>query len=151
MLSTVWIFVRIGAICYRMVDKRKWDFFINRPPKHENPTGPTGKWPVRPCSQASGRSYSVLYKMHAKLCPKDLNEMLLLPLERRRVTRASTSTPDHAVSIPAAKTHQLDRSFIHTASRIWNSLPDHVVGTISYMGLQFYAVCIMFLLENGNS
>ena len=55
--------------------------------------------------------------------------------ERKCVTRASTSTPDNAVSIPAAKTHQLDRSFIHTASKVWNSLPDHVVETISHMGL----------------
>ena len=61
-----------------------------------------------------------------------------LPLERRRVTRASTSTPDHAVSIPAAKTHQLDRCFIHTASKVWNSLPYHVVGTISHMGLKSF-------------
>ena len=82
---------------------------------------------------------SVLYKMHfAKLCPKDFNEMLPLPLETKRVTIGPvySSTPDHAVSIPAARTHQLDRSFIHTASTVWNSLPDHVVGTISYMGLK---------------
>ena len=82
------------------------------------------------------------------------NEMLPLPLERRRVTRASTSTPDHAVSNPAAKTHQLDRSFIHTAStcKVWNSLSDHVVGTISHMGLKSFKSRVhWFLLENGNS
>ena len=38
-----------------------------------------------------------------------------------------TSTPDHAVSIPAVKTHQLDRSFIHTASKVWNSLPEQTM------------------------
>ena len=100
---------------------------------------------------------SVLYKMHAKLCPKDLNEMLPLPLERRRVTRASTSASHHAVSIPAAKTYQLDRSFIHTASKVWNSLPDHVVGTISQMGLESFksrvhtcTVVSVSFFKNGN-
>ena len=92
----------------------------------------------------------VLYKMHARQCPKDLKEMLPPPLERRRVTRASTSTPDHAVSIPAAKTHQMDRSFIHTASRVWNSLPDSVVDTISCTGLKSFKSRVhRFLLENG--
>ena len=66
------------------------------------------------------------------------NEMLPLPLERRHVNMASTSTPDHAVSIPVAKTHHLDRSFIHTASKVWNSLPDHAAGTISHYGAQLF-------------
>ena len=82
--------------------------------------------------------------------PKDLNGMLPPPLERRRVTRASTSTRDHAVSLPTAKTHQLDRSFIHTASRVWNSLPYHVVGTLSCTGLNSFKRCAhRFLLANG--
>ena len=80
----------------------------------------------------------------------ELNGMLPPPLERRRVTRASTSTPDHAVSLPTAKTHQLDRSFIDTASRVWNSLPDHVVGTPSCTGLNsFKRRAHRFLLANG--
>ena len=54
---------------------------------------------------------SVLYKMHTKLCPNDLNEFCPLPLERRRVTRASTSTPDHAGSIPAAKNSSAGQKF----------------------------------------
>ena len=63
---------------------------------------------------------------------------LSLSLERRLVTRASTSTPNYAVSIPAAKTHQIDRSFIHTATKVWYSLPDNVVGTISSTGLKSF-------------
>ena len=43
-------------------------------------------------------------------------------------------------------------SFIHTASKVWNSLPDHVVGTISHMGLESFESSVhRFLLENGNS
>ena len=94
----------------------------------------------------------VLYKMHPQQYPKDLNGMLPPPLERRRVTRASISTPDHAVPLPTANTHQFDRSFIHTASRIWNSLPDHVVGTPSCIGLySFKRRAHRFLLTNGIS
>ena len=32
--------------------------------------------------------------------------------------------PDHALSIPNAKTYTLDRSFLHSAIRIWNNLPE---------------------------
>ena len=48
------------------------------------------------------------------------------------------------------KTYQLDRSFIHTASRVWNSLPDHVVGTPSCTGLNSFKRRVhRFLLPNG--
>ena len=86
--------------------------------------------------------------MHAKLCPKDF-EMLPLPLERRFVTRANTSTPDHVVSIPAAETHQLDRSIIHTASKF--GAVSQTNNNFSYGAQVFKSYVHMFLLENGNS
>ena len=81
---------------------------------------------------------SVLYKMQTQHCPQDLVDMLPPPMERRRVTRFSTSMPDHALTIPHARTHSLDRSFIHSAVRVWNSLPEKVVGNISDTGLQAF-------------
>ena len=59
----------------------------------------------------------------------------------------------HVVSIPAAKTHQLDRSFIHTASKVWNSLSQTMLlETISHIGLKSFKRCVhRIILENGNS
>ena len=64
--------------------------------------------------------------------------MLPPPVVRRRVTRASTSLPDHAVTLPPSNTNQMDRTFIHTGVRVWNSLPDNVVGRLSSSGLQSF-------------
>ena len=92
---------------------------------------------------------SVLYKMHSQHCPKDLGDMLPPSLERRRMTRLSASMPDHALALPDAKTSSLDRSFIHSAVRIWNSLPDSVVGNISITGLQAFKSRVhVYLLSN---
>ena len=79
--------------------------------------------------------------------------MLPLSLEKRSVTRVSNSTPDHAVSMPAAKLI----SWTETSSTQLLKF-----GTVSQTMLlkQFYiwgssllnAVCIgVFFLEKGNS
>jgi hypothetical protein len=58
---------------------------------------------------------TVLYKMQTSHCPQDLSALLPQPYIRRRATRSSVSMPDHALSLPTARTRCLDRSFIHTA------------------------------------
>ena len=78
---------------------------------------------------------SVLYKMHTRHCPTDLYTLLPPPQKRIRVTRASTSMPDHALTVPDARTNSLDRGFIHSTVSIWNSLPDAIVSDISATGL----------------
>ena len=47
--------------------------------------------------------------------------------ERQRATRSSTSMPALAHSTP----NTLERSFLHTAIRIWNTLTETIVGEIS--------------------
>lgn len=79
---------------------------------------------------------TLLYKMHTSHIPADLRALLPSQYIRRRNTRSSTFMPTHALSMPAAKTFTLDRSFLHSAIRIWNSLPDAAVGTISIKGIQ---------------
>lgn len=81
---------------------------------------------------------TVLYKMHTSHSPADLRAMLPSSYERRRTTRSSLSMPAHAVSMPDARTYTLDRSFLHCAIRIWNSLPDAVVGNICDDGVQAF-------------
>jgi len=81
---------------------------------------------------------TVLYKMQTNHSPTDLQAMLPPPYDRRRDTRCNTSIPTHALTMPYAKTCTLDRSFIHTAVRVWNSLPDAVVGHIKDSGLQAF-------------
>ena len=81
---------------------------------------------------------TVLYKMHTAHSPADLRALLPSLYERRRCTRSSTSMPTHALSVPAAKTSTLDRSFLHSAIRVWNNLPDTTVGTISGSRLQAF-------------
>ena len=46
--------------------------------------------------------------------------------------------PDHAVAMPHAKTSTLDRTFLHSAIRIWNTLPDTVVGKIKSDSVQSF-------------
>ena len=81
---------------------------------------------------------TVLYKMHTTNCPQDLAALLPTPYVQRRATRSSVSMPVHALSLPTARTLCLDRSFIHTAVPLWNSLPDDVVGNISEDGIQAF-------------
>ena len=81
---------------------------------------------------------TVLYKMHTSHCPVDLAALLPPPYIRRRATRSSVSMPDHALSLPAARTRCLDRSFIHTAVPLWNSLPESIVGNITAEGIQSF-------------
>ena len=85
---------------------------------------------------------TVLYKMQTCHCPVYLSALLHPPYIRRRTTRTSISMPDHALSLPAAKTHCLDRSFIHTAVPLWNSLPDSVVGNFTEEGIQTFNCCV---------
>ena len=72
--------------------------------------------------------------MYTRHCPTDLYKLLPPPLKRKRVTRSSTSMLDHALAVPDARTNSLDRSFVHTTVRIWNSLPDAIVGDLSATG-----------------
>ena len=81
---------------------------------------------------------TVLYKMHTSHCPRDLQALLPNPYTSRRTTRASSSMPDHAVAMPHAKTSTLDRTFLHSAIRIWNTLPDTVVGKIKSDSVQSF-------------
>ena len=81
---------------------------------------------------------TVLYKMQTNHCPADLSALLPPPYIRRRTTRASAYMPVHALSLPVARTRCLDRSFIHTAVSLWNSLPVTVVGNITDEGIQSF-------------
>ena len=76
---------------------------------------------------------TVLYKMHTSNCPRDLQELLPCPY-----TSASSSMPNHALAMPHAKTSTLDRTFLHSAIRIWNALPDTVVGEIKSDSVQSF-------------
>ena len=77
---------------------------------------------------------SMLYKMHRSKCPADLKALLPQPYVFRRSTRSSLSMPSHALSLPVSRTHSTDRTFIHTAVKTWNELPDNVVGVINFEG-----------------
>ena len=81
---------------------------------------------------------TVLYKMHTSKCPADLQALLPPPLEKCRTTRYTLDLPGHALSLPKSRTQCLDRSFIHTAIPLWNSLPASVVGNITDDGLQLF-------------
>ena len=61
---------------------------------------------------------TVFYKMYTRHCPRDLYKLLPPPLKRLRVTRSSASMPDHALTVPDARTNSLDRSFVHSTVRI---------------------------------
>ena len=74
---------------------------------------------------------TALYKMHTNSCPQDLKSMLPPPYVRCRITRGSVSMPDHALAVPASRTRAGDRTFIQSATLVWNSLPGSVVGQIS--------------------
>ncbi|KAI8486969.1 hypothetical protein Bbelb_352290 [Branchiostoma belcheri] len=74
---------------------------------------------------------SLIYKMHMSTCPPDLKKMLPQPYTIRRTTRSSLSTGKHALTVPVSRPHATDRTFIHTAVDIWNSLPDNVVGRMT--------------------
>ena len=73
---------------------------------------------------------TVLYKMHTPNCPADLAALLPQPLTSVRITRRAL--PSHALETPKSNTKCLDRSFLHSAIRTWNSLPPAVVGDISF-------------------
>ena len=82
---------------------------------------------------------TVLYKMHTSHCPRDLQELLPCPYTSGRTTLASSSMPNHALAMPHAKlTSTLDRTFLHSAIRIWNALPDTVVGKIKSDSVQSF-------------
>ena len=90
------------------------------------------------CHRRQVAAATVLYKMHTPHCPKDLQEMLPPPKVRRRTTRLCTATPGHALEPPGSNTRTQDRTFLHTAVRVWNSLPVHVVNSITDNGLQAF-------------
>ena len=81
---------------------------------------------------------TVLYKIQTSQCPADLQALLPPPYVKHRTTRSSIVMPNHALSLPKARTCCLDRSFIHTAVPLWNSLPDSVVGDITDEGFQLF-------------
>ena len=66
---------------------------------------------------------TVFYKMYTRHYPTDLYKLLPPPLKRKRVTPSSTFMPDHALAVPDVRTNSVDRSFVHSTVRIWNSLP----------------------------
>ena len=80
----------------------------------------------------------VMYKMHTDNCPVDLKFLLPPPYERRGVTRSSLFMPLHALFLPAVRTSTLDRGFIPTGVRLWNSVPDHTEGNVSAVRLQVF-------------
>ena len=57
---------------------------------------------------------------------------------REKMIEECTYMPDHAVAMPHAKTSTLDRTFLHSAIRIWNTLPDTVVGKIKSDSVQSF-------------
>ena len=81
---------------------------------------------------------TVLCKMHTSHCPRDLQELLPCPYTSFRTTCASSYMPNHALAMPQAKTSTLDRTFLHSAIRIWNALPDTVVGKIKSYSVQSF-------------
>jgi len=81
---------------------------------------------------------TVVYKMQTSKCPADLQALLPPPLIKSRSTRYTLDLPDHALSLPKSRTQCLDRSFIHTAIPLWNSLPASIVGNITDEGLQLF-------------
>ena len=81
---------------------------------------------------------TVIYKMHTSLCPLNLKMMLPRPYVIRRATRSSLAMSSHALAEPLSRTQSTGRSFIHTAVRVWNNLPDSVVGEISENGMQSF-------------
>ena len=66
---------------------------------------------------------TLLYKMHTSHCPIDLQALLPSLHEVRRITRSLLIMPAHVLSMPGARTHTLNRSFLHTTITIWNNLP----------------------------
>lgn len=58
-----------------------------------------------------------LHKIHSEHCPLDLKVLLPPRYTSCQTTRGSVSTPQHALSVPMAKTHKPDRCFLHTA--VW--------------------------------
>ena len=74
--------------------------------------------------------------VHSMHFPFYILLMALLPSPY--TTRASSSMPDHAVAMPHAKTSTLDRTFHHSVIRIWNALPDTVVGKIKSDSVQSF-------------
>ena len=81
---------------------------------------------------------TVIYKMHTTLCPIDLKGMLPPPYTLRRSTRSSLSMPSHALVKPTSRTHSTGRSFLHTGTTLWNSLPENIVGQIDDTGVQSF-------------
>ena len=81
---------------------------------------------------------TTLYKMQTDRCPSDLKALLPSPHVSHRLTRASVTMPDHALSLPSARTSRLDRSFLHSAVRTWNGFPADTVGPISTKGIQAF-------------
>ena len=70
-------------------------------------------------------AFTTLYKMHTAVCQHvNLHALLHLSYARWRVTLSSLFMSVHAV----VNTHTLDRCFIHSVARVWNSLPERVVG-----------------------
>ena len=73
---------------------------------------------------------TVLYRMHTSHWPADLRAMLPQRSVTRRVTRTNVSMPFHAQSILITNTNTLNRSFINTAVKVRNKLPEDVDGVI---------------------
>ena len=73
--------------------------------------------------------------MHTSHCPRDLQELLR---NHANIHLAEQLVPNHALAMPHAITSTLDRTFLHSAIRIWNALPDTVVGKIKSDSVQSF-------------
>lgn len=84
---------------------------------------------------------TVIYKIHTSLCPSDLKALLPTHYITRCATRSSPSIPAHALKVPIYKNLLCwQRSFIPTAVKFWNGLPDNIFGqTFSIQSFQTWA------------
>ena len=81
-------------------------------------------------------SATLMYKMRTDSCPEKLKELVPPPFVRRRKTRLTSLTEQHAVHQARTRTLSFDRTFIVSGSSQWNTLPSSVIGTIDTENLQ---------------
>ena len=91
---------------------------------------------------------TVVYKMHNSHCPIDLYGYVTKCVHVYKprgtttflgiTTGASTFMRNHALAIPTSRTSTLDRSFLHTATLIWNKLPDAILWEIKSNDVQSF-------------
>ena len=68
-------------------------------------------------------SLALLHRAFTGVAPRPVCDLLPQPFEQLRRTRASTTSHDHVLTIPRSRTSHHARSFLPTATRLWNALP----------------------------